>query len=107
MQGTQVWSPVQEDSTCNGATKPVHHNYWAFTLEPTSHNHWARMLQLPKLMHLKPVILYERSHCNEKSMCRDKEQPRSLQPEEDHVQQQRPSTARINPFLKTRKLYGV
>ena len=27
--GTQVWSLVQEDSTCRGATKPVHHSYWA------------------------------------------------------------------------------
>ena len=27
MQGTQVRSLVQEDPTCCGATKPVHHNY--------------------------------------------------------------------------------
>ncbi|KAJ8779228.1 hypothetical protein J1605_012690, partial [Eschrichtius robustus] len=27
MQGTQVRSLVQEDPTCRGATKPVHHNY--------------------------------------------------------------------------------
>ncbi|XP_061062461.1 tetraspanin-8 isoform X3 [Eubalaena glacialis] len=26
-QGTQVRSLVQEDATCHGATKPVHHNY--------------------------------------------------------------------------------
>ena len=29
MKGTQVRSLVQEDPTCRGATKPVHHNYWA------------------------------------------------------------------------------
>ena len=29
MKGTQVWSLVQEDSTCCGATKLVSHNYWA------------------------------------------------------------------------------
>ena len=29
MQGTRVRSLVQEDPTCRGATKPVHHNYWA------------------------------------------------------------------------------
>ena len=27
MQGTQVRALVQEDPTCRGATKPVHHNY--------------------------------------------------------------------------------
>ena len=27
MQGTQVRALVQEDPTCHGATKPVHHNY--------------------------------------------------------------------------------
>ena len=27
MQGTRVRAPVQEDPTCRGATKPVHHNY--------------------------------------------------------------------------------
>ena len=28
MQGTQVWSLVQEDSTSHGATKLMSHNYW-------------------------------------------------------------------------------
>ena len=27
MQGTRVQSPVREDPTCHGATKPMHHNY--------------------------------------------------------------------------------
>ena len=27
--GDTVWSLVQEDSTCCGATKPMHHNYWS------------------------------------------------------------------------------
>ena len=27
MQGTRVRALVQEDPTCGGATKPVHHNY--------------------------------------------------------------------------------
>ena len=34
MQGTRVWALVQEDPTCRRATKPVHHNYWAWALEP-------------------------------------------------------------------------
>ena len=41
MQGTQVRSLVQEDPTCHGATKPMHHNYWACALEPASHNYWS------------------------------------------------------------------
>ena len=39
MQGTWVRSLVQRDPTCRRATKPVHHNYWAYTLEPASHNY--------------------------------------------------------------------
>ena len=34
MQGTWVQSLVQEDPTCRGATKSVHHSYWACALEP-------------------------------------------------------------------------
>ena len=33
MQGTWVRSLVWEDPTCLGATKPMHHNYWAFELQ--------------------------------------------------------------------------
>ena len=29
MQGTLVRALVWEDPTCRGATRPVHHNYWA------------------------------------------------------------------------------
>ena len=45
VQGTQVWFLVWEDATCRGATKPVHHNYWACTPESGSCNYWARVLQ--------------------------------------------------------------
>ena len=49
MQGTQVWSlQIQEYSTCPGATKPAHDNYWARTLEPMRGDYWVRMLQLLK-----------------------------------------------------------
>ena len=34
-------SPGLGRSTCCGATKPVHHNYWACALEPASHNYWS------------------------------------------------------------------
>ena len=29
VKSTQVWALVQEDPTCRGAAKPMHHNYWA------------------------------------------------------------------------------
>ena len=46
MQGTQVRALVLEDPTCRGATKPVHRNYWASTLESSCHNYWPCMPQL-------------------------------------------------------------
>ena len=41
IQGTRVWALVWEDPTCRGATRPVHHNYWACALEPVCHNYWS------------------------------------------------------------------
>ena len=49
MQGTRVRALVREDPTCRGATKPVHHNYWACALEPATHNYWACVPQLLSL----------------------------------------------------------
>ena len=66
MQGTRVRALVQEDPTCRGATKPVHHNYWACALEPVSHNYWVRVPQLLKPMRLQPMLCNKRSHRNEK-----------------------------------------
>ena len=75
MEGTWVWALVQEDPTCRGATKPVHHNYWACTLEPESHNYWARVPQLLKPSHLEPMLRNKGSHRNEKPAHRNKPQP--------------------------------
>ena len=61
MQRTPVRALVQEDPTCRGATKPVHHNYWACTP------------QLLKPACLEPVLRNKRSHRNEKSVHRSKE----------------------------------
>ena len=48
MQEIWVWYLVREDSTWQGATKSVCHNYWAVlwspgaaTAEPTCHNYWS------------------------------------------------------------------
>ena len=40
--------PSTKIPKCCGATKSVHHNYWACTLEPDSCNYWAYMLRLQK-----------------------------------------------------------
>ena len=75
MQGTQVLALVREDPTCRGATKPVHHNYWACALEPASHNYWARVPQLLKPALLEPVLRNKRSHDNEKPTHHNEEYP--------------------------------
>ena len=68
MQGTRVWALVREDPTCRGATKPVHHNYWACALELMSHNYWAHVPQLLKPTRLEPMLHNKRSYRNEKPM---------------------------------------
>ena len=65
MQGTWVRALVWEDPTCHGATKPMHHNYWACAPELTSHNYWACVPQLQKPARLEPT-LPKRSHHDEK-----------------------------------------
>ena len=73
MQGTRVRALLREDPTCCGATKPVHHNYWACALEstatttePASHNYGACVPQLLKPARLESVFRNKRSHGNEK-----------------------------------------
>ena len=87
MQGTRVRALVREDPTCLGATKPMHHNYWACALEPVSHNYWARVQQLVEPARLEPVLRNKRSHHNEKPAC-------SPQLEKARAQQQRSSAAK-------------
>ena len=94
MQGTRVWALVWEDPTCLGATKPMHHNYWACTLELTRHNYWAHVSQLLKTAHLEPMLRNKRSHLNEKAAHRNESSPCSPQLEKAHAQQQRPNTAK-------------
>ena len=56
MQGTRVRALVREDPTCHGATKTVHHNYWAC------------VPQLLKPERLEPMLCNKRSHHNEKPL---------------------------------------
>ena len=94
MQGTRVRALVREDPTCRGATKPVHHNYWACALELVSHNYWAHMPQLLKPARLEPVL-------------RNKRSPRSPQLEKTRAEQGRPSAAKnewMNEWMNEIKL---
>ena len=86
MQGTWVRALVQEDPTCHRATKPMHHNYWAWALEPASHNSWARAPQLLKPARLEKSPQWE--------ACTTKSRPRSPQLEKARAQQQRPNAAK-------------
>ena len=72
MQETQVWSLIQEDHTCLGWTKPMHHNYWTCAQEPGSWTYRALQLQLLKPMcpracawHPMPVFLPGETHTEE------------------------------------------
>ena len=55
MQGTWVWSLVWEDSTCHEAAKPMHYNYWIYTLEPKSLNYWGSKTRTRALQQEKPL----------------------------------------------------
>ena len=79
MQGTWVWSFVQEDATCQGATKPVCHNYWAQALAPMRGNYWACVPWLLKPMRLGPVLQNKRRRWSEKPQTAMKSSPCSLQ----------------------------
>ena len=81
VQGTGVQSLVWEDPTCRGATKPVHHNSWAHTL------------QLLKPMCLEPVPQQEMLLQGEACAPQLESSPHLPQVEKTHVQQQKPCAA--------------
>ena len=84
MQGTQVRSLLREDTSCQGAAKPTHHNYWACALELKYHNCWS-------LCVLESVLCNKRSHSNENLHTAMKSSPHSPQLEKTCTQPWRPS----------------
>ena len=87
MQGTRVRALVQEDPTCCKATKPVHHNYWACSLEPASHNYWSPHTESPCSAMREATAV--------KSPCTStKSSPCSPQLEKARAQQRRPNAAK-------------
>ena len=93
-QGTPVQSLVWEDPTCGGATKPVHQNDWARSLEPTSHSYWVHTLQLLRPVGLEPVLRNKGSHHNEQPTHLNQELPQLSATREGSTQQRRPKTAK-------------
>ena len=92
MQGTWVWSLVQEDYTCNGAAKPECHSYW------------ARKLQLLKPLYLEPGLLNKSNHQGEEPAHYIQRSPRSLQLEKVREQQRRFSATKQ---MKLKKKIGI
>ena len=95
-QRTLVWSLIQEDPTCPGATKPVHH-YWASThsrahepqlLSPCAATREAHMPRACALHQEKPLQWRSLSTTTKSSL-------HLLQLEKACAQQQRPTTAKI------------
>ena len=81
MQGTWVWSLVQEDSTCHGATKHMCHNYWACAVEPTSFHYQACV---PERLNMTAA---EPASCNYWSLL-----PKACTPQEAAVRSPHTST---------------
>ena len=97
MQETWVRALLWEAPTCCGATKPVHHNYWACAPEPASHNYWACAPQL-----LKPTCSRACAPQQEKPpqwgahAPQQRIAPLSPELEKARVQQRRPNAAKNN-----------
>ena len=91
MQGTWVWSLVRKDSTCHGASKPVHHSYWAHNLEPMSFNYRVHA----HFRALKPWILspsaalleptHPRAHALQREACEGRAAPAATARESLHA----------------------
>ena len=64
IQETGVWSLVWEDSTCHGATKPVHHRFWARALDLQASTTDASSRRACALQQEKP-LREKPSHCKE------------------------------------------
>ena len=91
MQGTQVWSLVQEDSTCCRAGKPIRQNYWARVLVPSSHSY------------PRPHAATTEAHAP-RTCAPAKSRPCSAQLEKASAKLRRPSRAKLKKKKKKKKL---
>ena len=99
---TWVQSLIQEDLTCWGGAKPMHHNYWACALETRSCNYWAHVPQLLKLMHPRaPAPQQEKAAQWEACTPQLESSPHFRQQEKKPIQQRRSSTTQMqNKIIK-------
>ena len=67
MQGTQLWSLVQEDPAYCGSAKPVHHNYWAPKLEKPLQWEMHTQPQWPSAAKKKKKLIFLLVHKNDTS----------------------------------------
>ena len=86
MLGSPVWSLVQEDPTCCGAVKPMHHTCWACALEPASHNYGVRAEQLHKTSCPRACAPQERPSQWEACSLQPERSPHSPQLKRAHTQ---------------------
>ena len=84
IQGTQVQFLIQEDPAHHGATKHVHPNYWARTLEHASHNYMKPTCprastpqpeKPPKWEVHAPQWRIDPAHCNKRKPRSSNEDP--------------------------------
>ena len=81
MQETWVRFLVQEDLTCDGAAKPMHHKYWPCALEPratTTETHKSRACapqeEKPQQWEAAPATREQPPlTATEKSLCSNKD----------------------------------
>ena len=93
VQGTQLRSLVQEDSTGLGATKPVGHDYGACAPEPGGCDAWAHAPQLLKPTRPRACALQETPPQRETSAPQLERSPAPTTGEKP-LQRPRPSTAK-------------
>ena len=98
MQETRVWSLIWEDPTCQRATKPMCHNYWACALEPGSCTDWAHVPQL--LRPACPQLQQEKSLQWEACVPELERSLHSPEPKKSPWNIVDPAQPKINTYLK-------
>ena len=93
----QVWSLVQADFTCQGATTPMCRTYWAHALELVSSNYWS-------VQDLGPGLCNRRSHHGEKHTTTTRDLPFSPQPKKASMQLPKPIEAKKQKQNKQTKI---
>ena len=95
-QGTCIWSLMQEDPTCLGATRHVCYKYWACALEPRSHNYWTLWCHYWNPPSLEPCGTAREAGATRRPQAAPGGSSPLTTTGEKPEQRRRPSTAKIN-----------